>query len=67
MSRAKKYIKERFQKKITLDVAAQAVNASTRHFCQVFKQATGITFTDYLARTRVEKRPNTYSKIRTCA
>lgn len=55
VSRAKKYIKERFQEKITLDEASQAVNSSTRHFCKVFKQATGITFTDYLARTRVEK------------
>jgi AraC-like DNA-binding protein len=55
VSRAKKYISERFQERITLDEAAQAVNASTRHFCKVFKQATGITFTDYLARTRVEK------------
>jgi len=55
VSRAKKYIRERFQERITLDEAAQAVNASTRHFCKVFKQATGITFTDYLARTRVEK------------
>lgn len=55
VSRAKKYIKERFQERITLDEASQAVNASTRHFCKVFKQATGLTFTDYLARTRVEK------------
>lgn len=55
VSRAKKYIYERFQERITLDEAAQAVNASTRHFCKVFKEATGITFTDYLARTRVEK------------
>jgi AraC-like DNA-binding protein/ligand-binding sensor protein len=55
VSRAKKYIRERFRQRITLDEAAQAVHASTRHFCKVFKQATGITFTDYLARTRVEK------------
>jgi AraC-like DNA-binding protein len=53
--RAKKYIRERFQQRITLDEAAQVVNSSTRHFCKVFKQATGITFTDYLARVRVEK------------
>lgn len=53
--RAKKYIRERFQQRITLDEAAQVVNSSTRHFCKVFKQATGITFTDYLARIRVEK------------
>jgi AraC-like DNA-binding protein len=40
---------------VTLDEAAQAVNASTRHFCKIFKEATGVTFTDYLARIRVEK------------
>jgi len=55
VNRARKYIRERFQERITLDQAARAVNASTRHFCKVFKEATGITFTDYLARTRVEK------------
>lgn len=55
VNRAKKYIQERFQERITLDQASRAVNASTRHFCKVFKKATGITFTDYLARTRVEK------------
>ncbi|MEM8868152.1 MAG: helix-turn-helix domain-containing protein [Verrucomicrobiota bacterium] len=55
VSNAKSYIQDRFQERISLDEAAQAVNASTRHFCKVFKQATGITFTDYLARVRVEK------------
>ncbi|PXA05669.1 AraC family transcriptional regulator [Coraliomargarita sinensis] len=55
---AKRYIQERFQEKISLDEAARAVNASTRHFCKVFKQATGLTFTDYLARIRVEKAKN---------
>jgi AraC-like DNA-binding protein len=55
---AKRYIQDRFQGKISLDEAAKAVNASTRHFCKVFKQATGLTFTDYLARIRVEKAKN---------
>lgn len=55
---AKRYIQERFQEKISLDEAARAVNASTRHFCKVFKEATGLTFTDYLARVRVEKAKN---------
>ena len=55
---AKRYIQDRYQRKISLDEAAQAVNASTRHFCKVFKQATGLTFTDYLARVRVEKAKN---------
>jgi len=55
---AKRYIQDRFQEKISLDEAARAVNASTRHFCKVFKEATGTTFTDYLARVRVEKAKN---------
>ena len=55
VTRAKHYIREHFREPISLDEAAQAVNASTRHFCKVFKEATGITFTDYLARVRVEK------------
>lgn len=55
---AKRYIQNQYQERITLDQAAQAVNASTRHFCKLFKQATGLTFTDYLARLRVEKAKN---------
>ena len=55
VSKAKHYIQSHFDERISLDEAAHAVNASTRHFCKVFKQATGITFTDYLARVRVEK------------
>lgn len=55
VANAKKYIQSRYQEPLSLDAAARAVNASTRHFCKVFKQATGITFTDYVARVRVEK------------
>jgi AraC-like DNA-binding protein len=58
VTNVKRYIKGRYQEKISLDDAAQAVNTSTRHFCKVFKEATGITFTDYLARVRVEKAKN---------
>jgi len=58
VSKVKKYIQGRYFESISLDDAAQAVNASTRHFCKVFKSSTGITFTDYLARVRVEKAKN---------
>jgi AraC-like DNA-binding protein len=33
---------------------AQEVNRSPSYFCKTFKDSTGLTFTDYLARTRVE-------------
>lgn len=55
VANAKKYIQERYAESLSLDQAAKAVNASTRHFCKVFKEATDITFTDYLSRVRVEK------------
>jgi AraC-like DNA-binding protein len=34
------------------------VNMSAFYFCKMFKKATGMTFTDYLARVRVEKVKN---------
>ena len=52
---AKNYINRRYQDQISLNDAARAVNASTRHFCKIFKQATRITFPDYLSRVRIEK------------
>ncbi len=55
VGRAKRYMNARHQEQISLDEAARAVNVSTRQFCKVFRQATGLTFTEYLARIRVEK------------
>lgn len=37
---------------------ARAVNMSAFYFCKSFRKATGMTFTDYLARVRVEKVRN---------
>jgi AraC-like DNA-binding protein len=34
------------------------MHVSTFYFCKMFKKATGVTFTDYLARVRVEKAKN---------
>jgi AraC-like DNA-binding protein len=31
------------------------MHVSTFYFCKMFKKATGLTFTDYLSRVRVEK------------
>ena len=33
---------------------AKASGASVFHFCKVFKKTTGLTFTDYVARVRLE-------------
>jgi AraC-like DNA-binding protein len=37
---------------------ARTLNVSTFYFCKMFKKATGLTFTDYLARTRIERAKN---------
>jgi AraC-like DNA-binding protein len=37
---------------------AKAVNTSTFHFCKIFKKATGLNFTEYVSRVRVEKARN---------
>ena len=56
--RAKLYITEHQDEEVSLRQVAAAVNTSAFYFCKMFKQATGLTFTDYLARTRIEKVKN---------
>jgi AraC-like DNA-binding protein len=34
------------------------VNTSTFYFCKLFKRTTGLNFTEYLSRVRVEKAKN---------
>ncbi len=34
------------------------MNASTFYFCKMFKKATGLNFTEYLSRVRIEKAKN---------
>ena len=53
--RAKAYIAGHCGDAIGLEEIAQAMHVSTFYFCKVFKKATGLTFTDYLGRVRVEK------------
>lgn len=52
---AKAYIQEHHADPITLDDVAKAVHTSKFNFCKIFKKATGMTFTDYLARVRTER------------
>lgn len=54
VARARAFIQERFSGELSVGEVARAVNMSTFYFCKVFKSGTGLTFTDYLARLRVE-------------
>jgi len=58
ITRAKKIIQETGEEPLSLDQMAKALNVSTFYFCKMFKKATGLTFTDYLARTRIERAKN---------
>lgn len=58
VTRARIYIAEHQTEEIALKDVAGAVNMSAFYFCKTFKKATGMTFTDYLARVRVEKVKN---------
>jgi len=58
ISRARDYIEDHHMEEMSLDEVAKAVNMSAFYFCKMFKKSTGMTFTDYLARVRVEKVKN---------
>ncbi|MDP1579172.1 MAG: PocR ligand-binding domain-containing protein [Candidatus Didemnitutus sp.] len=58
VTRAKVFINEHQDEELSLRQVAGAVNTSAFYFCKMFKQATGLTFTDYLARVRIEKVKN---------
>jgi AraC-like DNA-binding protein/ligand-binding sensor protein len=58
VSKARVFIAEHQDDDLTLAQVAQAVNTSASYFCKMFKKSTGMTFTDYLARVRVEKVKN---------
>ena len=58
ITRAKKYIEEHQTEELHLGGVAKAVGTSTFYFCKLFKKVTGINFTDYVSRVRVEKSKN---------
>ncbi|HUL51614.1 MAG TPA: helix-turn-helix domain-containing protein [Candidatus Nitrosotalea sp.] len=58
ITRAKEYIAQHQTEDISLSQVAKAVNTSTFYFCKLFKKHTGINFTDYLSRVRIERAKN---------
>lgn len=58
ITRAKQFINEHQGDDLSLGQVAKAVNTSTFYFCKMFKKATGVNFTDYLSRVRIEKAKN---------
>jgi YesN/AraC family two-component response regulator len=58
VSRAKLCIAEHQDEELSLSEVAKSVDTSAFYFGKLFKQATGLTFTGYLARVRIEKVKN---------
>jgi AraC-like DNA-binding protein len=58
ITKAKRYIGEHQAESLSLNQMAGTLNVSTFYFCKMFKKATGLTFTDYLSRTRIERAKN---------
>jgi AraC-like DNA-binding protein/ligand-binding sensor protein len=52
--KAREYIDKHKTEELSLADVAKASGASVFHFCKVFHKATGLTFTDYVARVRLE-------------
>lgn len=52
---AKVFIHNHLAEPMSLEGVARAVSVSPFHFCKLFKRSTGLTFTDFVNRARVEK------------
>jgi AraC-like DNA-binding protein len=55
VTKARAFISEHLGEELSLEQVARAAGMSPFYFCKVFKAGTGVTFTDYVARARVEQ------------
>jgi AraC-like DNA-binding protein len=55
VAKARQFMHDHQGEDLALGDVARAANMSTFYFCKTFKKATGLTFTDYLSRSRIEK------------
>ena len=54
VQKARDYIEQHKAEPLSLNAVAKAAGASVFHFCKVFRKSTGIKFTDFVARVRLE-------------
>jgi len=54
VQKARDYMEQHKAEPLSLNAVAKAAGASVFHFCKVFRKSTGIKFTDYVARVRLE-------------
>jgi len=58
ITRAKQFIQEHYREDLSLLVVSRSVNTSLFYFCKQFRKATGLSFTEFVTRTRIEKAKN---------
>jgi AraC-like DNA-binding protein len=58
ITRAKEFIQRNQSEELSLTMVARAVNTSSFYFCKLFKKTTGLNFTAYVSRIRIEKAKN---------
>ena len=58
VTRAREFIETHYAEELSLAQVARSVNTSEFYFCKLFKKSTGINYTDYLARVRIERAKN---------
>jgi AraC-like DNA-binding protein/ligand-binding sensor protein len=55
VQKAREYIDKHKTEPLALSAVAKAAGASVFYFCKVFRKTTGLKFTDYVARVRLEE------------
>jgi len=55
---AKAYIQAHHGRELTLGEVAAAIHMSSFYFCKMFKRKTGLNFTEFVSRTRIERARN---------
>jgi AraC-like DNA-binding protein len=58
IDRARRHIHDHSSDELSLGAVADVVNMSASYFSEKFKQAAGMNFVEYVARTRIEKARN---------
>lgn len=55
VTKAKEYIRDHFTENLSLNRVSKVVNTSRFYFCKQFRKSTGLVFTEFVSRTRVER------------
>jgi AraC-like DNA-binding protein len=58
ITRAKQFILDHLTEDLSLSRVANAVHTSFFYFCKLFRKVTGITFTEFISRARIDKAKN---------